>query len=763
MSTPHDLDSGATILAFTPGARLFDRYVLQRLLGSGRKGDVWLARDDKLGMDVAVKLLKNYPHFHELRSQIGRLMDLSHQSIIRVIDLAGDEKLAGFVMEYFESRNLATLLAEKNGRPFETTEIQRWMRDLYAALEFASSRSGLVHKDLRLANLLVSPAGQLKVAEFGLVPERPAGSEAAPTDTEYVSLPALSPQVLAGETPTPQDDLYSAAACVYELLTGKPVFPGGNIVLQIQKKVPPKIAERRAELGLKGDAVPKAWEQWIAQSLEKEREKRPASASAIVEALQSGTSLDTRRTTSAANVLASTVSKAIDGIREQDHSWMGSLLKAAAVLGLLGGAFWYFWVLPAREKSAELRTAFSTLREQDAEIEDKGGDAAQADKMQKAWQKFIRAHQFDDIAFTDEERVVLTQANDRLAFWKEREEELEKEAQRLRQVHRDLVARLESEVKREQDADKEADSPTATSISRAAAIPGRVEAWQHLIDKYNKDDASAAEDYQAPLLIARRSLATWQARQKATEEASKKWITESELAFSGLGAFLKLGDKGAQAKLNRLTTFIEGLRKNPPPGTAAKTQEYTAAISQMQAEWGRKLDQERATPPAKTLGEFFAGTPLADADENSQKAALKLLQSELKNDGCFTQEPNGVLGDATVTAFKDWQTKKDLPADGRISSASWAATDLGKMDPGTLTTQLTDLAKKAGEEAKKAVATTTKKYTGSGKGKPASKEEPGKVKQAVTAVGGALKNGFNGVKNFVTGGDSKKSSSKKKK
>ncbi|MBE7495307.1 MAG: protein kinase [Verrucomicrobiaceae bacterium] len=736
MSTPPDLDAGATILTFTPGARLFDRYVLQRLLGSGRKGDVWLARDDKLGMEVAIKLLKNYPHFQELRAQIGRLMDLTHQSILRVFDFVGDEKLAGFVMEYFESKPLSALLAEKSGRPFETTEIQRWARDLYAALEFANSKGGLVHKDLRLANLLISPQGQLKVAEFGLAPSRVfGGEEKAPTDTEFVSLPGLSPQVIAGETPVHQDDLYAAAACMYELLTSKPVFPGGNIVLQIQKKVPPKIAERRAELGIKGDAVPKAWEQWIAQSLEKEREKRPVSASVIVEQLQSGTSTHTKHGT-ARQTLAGTVGQALGGLRDSDHSWIGHILKAAAVLGLLAGAFWYFWMVPAEEKLAERRQIVATLDAEDTDAAGKTADAALADKMQKAWGRYITDYQFDQIAFTNDEVVFLAHAKERQAFWKDQKETIELEARQIKQRQLDLADELDRAVRRESETDKDVDSPTATAISRAAAIPDRVEAWQRLVTKFDKEDAPQIDDYQDPLAKARRTLAGWQAKAKDLEESTARWLTEKQQAFEGLNAFMALQDKGAQVKIKRLAEFNESLIKNTPPGVSTKVSEYRAAADAMKTQLGKEEERERAAPALKTVAELFTGTPLEGKDEKVQKEALKQLQTELKNDGCLAEEPKGEYNEATHAALKAWQSKRDLPADGRLSAASWSATSLGKLDVTAIETQLADMAKKAEEEAAKMAAAAPKKTSSYSRKKSPPKEEPGfwrKVGNTITS------------------------------
>lgn len=759
MNSPTDLDNGATIQTFTPGARLFDRYTLKRLLGAGRKGDVWLARDEKLDMEVAVKLLKNYPHFHELRAQIGRLLTLTHQSILRVIDFVGDEKLAGFVMEYYESKNLSVMLAEQQGRPFEVTEIQRWVRDLYQALEFAHAKAGLVHKDLRLANLLISPQGQLKVAEFGLTPVRTLadGADGSITDSGFVSLPGLSPEVLAGQDPAPQDDLYAAAAAVYEMLTGKPLFPGGNIVLQIQRKVPPKVAERRAELGIKGDAVPKAWEQWIAQSLEKERGKRPASAAVIVELLQSGTMHQTRGAT-ARNVLTATVGNALGGLRDADHSWLGPVLKAAAAVALLAGAVWYFWVVPSQEKIAEWRKSINTLDAQDEETEAKAGDMLAAAKMQKSWQQFVTEHQFSSISFTTEDEMMLAKAKEKQAYWKEKKENIEFEDRVRRDRERELAGELEDDVKDLQDEDRTVDSPTATALSRAAAIPSRLEAWNNLLKRYDVEDAPQTDDYRDALSKAKTAKTEWEARAKEQEDSTKQWMADKEQAFEGLNAYLKLGDKGAQAKLARVKEFIEGLQKNAPASASTKILEYSTSANQMQTTLAKDLADEAAAPAFKTIAEFFNDTPMKDKDEKLQKAALLKFQSELKSGGYYTADekgeyvPKGVYDDATHAAIKAWQAKKDLPANGRLNTVAWETTSLAKIDPVTFETEIMEQAKKvAEEEAKKVVSSTPVKRSSSSSSSSSRKkaaepeEKPGfwrglsnKVVGGAKAVGGKI-------------------------
>jgi hypothetical protein len=149
------------------------------------------------------------------------------------------------------------------------------MTDLCDALSSAWEKHQTIHGDLCPQNLLVTEADEFRVLDFGLarslyeVPG-PTGAPLATGTQAY-----LSPERARGLSATVADDVYGFGATVYELLTSKPVFYQGDLVSQLESVVPPSMAERRAQLGITGDPMPKEWEEVIAACLAKRRENRP--------------------------------------------------------------------------------------------------------------------------------------------------------------------------------------------------------------------------------------------------------------------------------------------------------------------------------------------------------------------------------------------------------------------------------------------------------------------------------------------------------
>ena len=157
-----------------PGSRLADgRYTLIRLLGRGGMGEVWLAKDEQLEEEVALKKLPpevgaDAMALADMRREVQKSRILSHPNIIRIHDLyakAGEDPL--ITLEYVDGTDLTAIAATKTNGIFNWTEIEPLILQLCSALEFAHEQK-IVHRDLKPANLMVSRKSQVKLADFGL-------------------------------------------------------------------------------------------------------------------------------------------------------------------------------------------------------------------------------------------------------------------------------------------------------------------------------------------------------------------------------------------------------------------------------------------------------------------------------------------------------------------------------------------------------------------------------------------------------------------
>ncbi|MEY3774877.1 MAG: hypothetical protein RLZZ129_1657 [Verrucomicrobiota bacterium] len=289
-----DLDLGATIKGFIPGQKVFGRYTLVKILGRGGMGVVWLARDEKLERDIALKFLPEVvaadPRaVDELKRETRRSLELTHPHIVRIYDFVEDARTAAIAMEYIPGATLAKLALEQPQRAFDPNALTAWVKQLCEALDYAHRKAKVVHRDLKPANLMIDGAGELKVADFGIAASVSDSVSRVSQQGGTSGTPVyMSPQQMMGEKPAVTDDIYALGATLYDLLTGKPPFYTGNIILQVQNKVPPTVTERRAELGVMGGLIPPEWEATIAAWLAKEPQGRPQSAGEVLERLRMG-------------------------------------------------------------------------------------------------------------------------------------------------------------------------------------------------------------------------------------------------------------------------------------------------------------------------------------------------------------------------------------------------------------------------------------------------------------------------------------------
>src|SRR5438105_1226458 len=255
-------------------------------------GIVWLARDEELEREVALKFLPDViihdrAVLNELRRETRRSLELTHKNIVRIYDFVHDERSACISMEYIDGETLSNLRAEKGQKVFEPNELSGWTIQLCDALDYAHNHAKIIHRDLKPANLMVNKKGDLKISDFGIA--RSLGDTLSKITMEQGrsgTLVYMSPQQLGGERGTHLDDIYSLGATLYDLLTSKPPFYVGNIDRQIREKIPPSMTERRKEFNIEPTLVPQVWEDAVAACLAKDPSRRPQSAAEVAQRLQ---------------------------------------------------------------------------------------------------------------------------------------------------------------------------------------------------------------------------------------------------------------------------------------------------------------------------------------------------------------------------------------------------------------------------------------------------------------------------------------------
>ncbi|HKT01406.1 MAG TPA: Stk1 family PASTA domain-containing Ser/Thr kinase, partial [Rugosimonospora sp.] len=220
------------------GRLLGDRYQVGELLGYGGMAEVHRGRDLRLGRDVAIKMLRadlaRDDNFQlRFRREAQNSASLNHPAIVAVYDTGEErgpngETLPHIVMEFVNGRTLKEVLAAE-GRlmPRRALEITA---DICSALEF-SHRHGIIHRDVKPGNVMLTQTGQVKVMDFGIARALASGATTM-TQTSAVIGTAqyLSPEQARGEAVDARSDVYATGCVLYELLTGHPPFVGDNPV-----------------------------------------------------------------------------------------------------------------------------------------------------------------------------------------------------------------------------------------------------------------------------------------------------------------------------------------------------------------------------------------------------------------------------------------------------------------------------------------------------------------------------------------------------
>ena len=224
----------------TPGAfadKTFGPYKTTKLLGMGGMGEVYRARDTRLGRDVAVKVLP--PQFSADPERVIRsereaklLASLNHPNIAAIYDIQeSDDGIRCLILEFVEGQTLSARLRQGGLRIEEALEI---CRQIAEALEAAHEKQ-IVHRDLKPANVIITPQGKVKVLDFGIAkmlePQAPASATSAPTLSAAMVLGTpsyMSPEQARGQNVDKRTDIWAFGCVLYESLTNRQAFTGAT-------------------------------------------------------------------------------------------------------------------------------------------------------------------------------------------------------------------------------------------------------------------------------------------------------------------------------------------------------------------------------------------------------------------------------------------------------------------------------------------------------------------------------------------------------
>lgn len=313
------------------GSVLRDRFLLKERVAGGSMGVVYKALDRRLAEAdatdpwVAIKVLspklsRNGNALRALQQEAAKGRCLSHPNIVRFLDLDRDDELYFIVMEWLEGRSLANMLDDARSKKIDVTTALDIVNQLGRALDYAH-RCGVVHADVKPANVMIDLSGQVKLFDFGVARIRQKQSDTV-SKFDPAVLGAVTPayssmQVLTGDEPVPADDVFSLACLMYRLIAGYRVFG-------------PRNAAEAAELGMEPQRPQRLSDsQWKAlkKALAYSRVARYSSPIEFIDALQMAESEPPAQVSAGEPMVENT------GTRSP-HRWLYAVVVMASLLAV---------------------------------------------------------------------------------------------------------------------------------------------------------------------------------------------------------------------------------------------------------------------------------------------------------------------------------------------------------------------------------------------------------------------------------------------
>jgi serine/threonine-protein kinase len=301
---------------------LAGRYRKLRTIGAGGMARVYLAEDERLGRSVAIKQLHaDSPDDAALRFQREAKLgaSLNHPSLVSIYDIETEGESVLIVMEYVEGETLQDVVARGPVAPERVAQI---VRDVASGLDHAH-RHGVVHRDVKPANILIRRDGMAKLADLGIAS---AAEQTSITRSGVVMGTAayMAPEQLEGGAAGPRTDVYALAAVAFEALSGRKAR-AGRTPLEIAHEV---VSKPEPDLASAWPGAPPGAARALARGMAREPERRQPTAGALAEELDRGLAARAKAT-------AATAPVALRPEPARERRWMPAALAGLAIAALL--------------------------------------------------------------------------------------------------------------------------------------------------------------------------------------------------------------------------------------------------------------------------------------------------------------------------------------------------------------------------------------------------------------------------------------------